>query len=141
MWFLHRKVILPTDNLIKQNWTGSKLCCFCDCKESIQHLFFDCPFVKNCSPYYLHDFRVGSTKKINNFFENWLKGIPKNELAQIMVGVCAVIYLDYLNTRNAFIFNKPKTHLFVQVTPMIVHRIRIWSCLQQEEQRIMGAIV
>ena len=43
MWFLHRKVILTKDNLIKRNWSGDKSCCFCDKEESIQHLFFDCP--------------------------------------------------------------------------------------------------
>jgi hypothetical protein len=46
MWFLHRKVILTKDNLIKRNWNGQESCCFCDNKESIQHLFFDCPLAK-----------------------------------------------------------------------------------------------
>jgi hypothetical protein len=41
IWFLHRKVILTKDNLIKRNWVGNKTCCFCDNKESIQHLFFN----------------------------------------------------------------------------------------------------
>jgi hypothetical protein len=35
MWFLHRKVLLNKDNLIKRNWTGNEKCCFCDNKESI----------------------------------------------------------------------------------------------------------
>jgi hypothetical protein len=40
MWFLYRKVILTKGNLIKRNWVGNETCCFCDNKESIQHLFF-----------------------------------------------------------------------------------------------------
>jgi hypothetical protein len=51
-------------------------------------------------------------KNINNLFGNWLKGIPKKELTQIRVGVCAVIWTMW-NTRNDFIFNKPKTHSFL----------------------------
>jgi hypothetical protein len=46
MWFLHRKVILTTDNLIKRNWNGQESCCFCDNMESIQHLLFDYLFAK-----------------------------------------------------------------------------------------------
>jgi hypothetical protein len=40
MWFLHRKVILTKDNLIKRNWHGNTKCSFCDHDETIQHLFF-----------------------------------------------------------------------------------------------------
>jgi hypothetical protein len=39
MWFLHRKVILTKDNLLKRNWIGNDSCCFYNNKESIQHLF------------------------------------------------------------------------------------------------------
>jgi hypothetical protein len=46
IWFLHWKVILTKDNLVKRNWNGHESCCFCDNKESIQHLFFDCPLAK-----------------------------------------------------------------------------------------------
>jgi hypothetical protein len=46
MWFFHRKVILTKDNLLKRNWNVNKSCCFCDAKESIQHLFFECPLAK-----------------------------------------------------------------------------------------------
>jgi hypothetical protein len=46
MWFVHRKVDLTKDSLIKQQWMGNDSCCFCDNKESIQHLFFQCPLAK-----------------------------------------------------------------------------------------------
>jgi hypothetical protein len=46
MWFLHKKVILTKDNLARRNWKGCKKCVFCDSLESINHLFFDCPFAK-----------------------------------------------------------------------------------------------
>jgi hypothetical protein len=46
MWFLHNKAILTKDNLAKRNWNGYKKCAFCDSEESINHLFFDCPFAR-----------------------------------------------------------------------------------------------
>jgi hypothetical protein len=107
MWFLHRKEILTKDNLLRCNWVGRESCCFCDEKESIQHLFFDCPFAKIIWHLIHISFGLSPPKNINYLFGNWLKGIPK-ELIQIRVGVCAVIWTMWKwNTRNDFIFNKP----------------------------------
>jgi hypothetical protein len=46
MWFLNKKVLLIRDNLAKMNWNGSTKCCFCDSKETVNHLFISCPFAK-----------------------------------------------------------------------------------------------
>ena len=45
-WYLQRGVILTEDNLIKQNWKGSKQCSFCHKDVIMQHLFFEC---RTCS--------------------------------------------------------------------------------------------
>jgi hypothetical protein len=34
-----KEVILTEDNLIKKDWKGVETCCFCNNKETIQHLF------------------------------------------------------------------------------------------------------
>jgi hypothetical protein len=52
-------------------------------------------------------FGLAPPKNITNLFGNWLKGIPKNDLILIRVGVCAIIW-DIWNTRNDWVFNKPK---------------------------------
>jgi hypothetical protein len=128
MLFLHRKEILMKDNLIRRNWVGRESCCFCDEKESTQHLFFDCPFAKIIWHLIHMTFGLSPLRNVNNLFGNWLKGIPKKELIQIRVRVCAVIWTMW-NTRNDFIFNKPKISLFLQVIPMVTHWIRMWSYL------------
>jgi hypothetical protein len=79
-------------------------------------------------------FGLAPPKNITNLFGNWLKGIPKKEL--IRVRVCAIIWTMW-NMRNDFIFNKPKTPLFLQVIPRVSHWIRTWSYLQQEEQQVV----
>jgi hypothetical protein len=135
MWFLHRKEILTKDNLIRCNWIGRESSCFCDEKESIQHLFFNCHFAKVILRLIHMTFGLSPPRNINNLFENWLKGIPKKELIQIRVGVCAVIWTMW-NIRNDFICNKPKKSSFLQVIPMVTHWIRMWSYLQQEEERV-----
>ena len=40
IWFFMKQVILTEDNLFKKNWKGVETCCFCNNKETIQHLFF-----------------------------------------------------------------------------------------------------
>jgi hypothetical protein len=107
MRFLYRKLILTKDNLTKRNWTGNEKCCFCDDKESIQHLFFECPFAKIIWCIIHMTFGLTPSKNVINLFGNWLKRIPKNDLVQIRVGVCAVIWTLW-DTRNDHILKNLK---------------------------------
>jgi hypothetical protein len=110
MWFLHRKVILTKDNLIKRNWNGNDSCCFCGNNESIQHLFFECPLAKLIWRIIHMTFGLEPPKNTTHRFGNWLKGISKKDLIQIRMGVCAIIWAIW-NTRNDCIFNKTKKKL------------------------------
>jgi hypothetical protein len=107
MWFLHQKVILTKDNLIRRQWISNEKCCFCDNKESIQHLFFECPLGKVIWRIIHVTFGLAPPKNITNLFGNWLKGIPKNDLIKVHVGVYDVIWAIW-NTQNDFVFNNPK---------------------------------
>ena len=120
MWFLYQKVILTKDNLAKRNWNGSKKCCFCDQDETIQHLFFSCPFAKMIWRIVHMAFNISTPTSINNMFGNWLLGVPRNEKVQIRVGVCALLWAIW-NIRNDYIFNRAKTTSFMQVIPLATH--------------------
>jgi hypothetical protein len=99
------KEILTKDDLAKRNWQGSKTCVFCNKDESIQHLFFKCPLVKNIWRIIFMTFSLSPPTNVNNLFGNWLSGIAKIDLVQIRVGVCAIIWAIW-NVRNDIIFNK-----------------------------------
>ena len=47
MWFVHKKVILTKDNLLKRQWNGCKRCAFCQSDETVEHLFIHCPVARN----------------------------------------------------------------------------------------------
>lgn len=46
MWLTPREVILTKDNLQRPNWKGNYSCAFWTYRESVDHLFFDCPTAK-----------------------------------------------------------------------------------------------
>lgn len=46
MWLLTQNRILIKDNLLDKEWTGSTQCHFCTQEETVDHLFIQCPFVR-----------------------------------------------------------------------------------------------
>jgi hypothetical protein len=111
MWFLQKKVILTKDNLIKRHWQGDEGCCFCDQKETVQHLFITCPFIRMIWRIVYMSFNIPPPFNITNLFGNWLNGVPKKDKAYIRVGVCAVLWAIW-KVRNDWIFNKKKLPSF-----------------------------
>jgi hypothetical protein len=72
---------------------------------------------------------------INNLFGNWLNGVSKSEKINLRVGTCAILWAIW-HVRNEFIFNKSHFSLFLQVIPLAIHWIRMWSYLQSAECRL-----
>jgi hypothetical protein len=42
MWLVENNAILTKDNMIKRRWAGDPLCQFCNERETVNHLFFEC---------------------------------------------------------------------------------------------------
>jgi hypothetical protein len=118
MWFLHCKVILTKDNLVKRSWQGCKSCSFCHKDETIQHLFFECSFAKIVWRIIHMSFGISPPTSVINMFGNWLAGIPKKELMQVRVGVCAIIWAMW-NVRNDFILANQRNHPFCRLFPWL----------------------
>jgi hypothetical protein len=68
MWFLNKKVLLTKDNLIKRKWQGNEKCCFCNQKETIQHLFIQCALAKMVWHIVHMSFGIIPPKKFNKPF-------------------------------------------------------------------------
>ena len=85
---------------------------FCDANETIQHLFIACPFA--CLIWRLVHliFNISPPTNIVNMFGNWLNGIDKKIKAQILVGVCALLWAMW-HVRNDYDFNKTGAPSFV----------------------------
>jgi hypothetical protein len=68
------------------------MCNFCHKDETIQHLFFDCSFAKIVWRIIHMTFGISPPTSVSNLFRNWLADIPKKELMQVRVGVCAILW-------------------------------------------------
>ena len=134
MWFLYNKVILTKDNLARRNWNGCKKCVFCDSEESIDHLFFTCPFAHFLWTIVQYTFNIVTPANSTNMFGNWLDGVEKDLKAQIRVGACALLWSIW-RCRNDIIFNNARNANFLQVIRMATHWIHEWAFLVPEPQR------
>ena len=134
MWFVHKQVILTKDNLAKRNLMGSARCSFCDCNETIRHLFLDCPLAKILWRSINIAFNISPPTSINMLFGTWLVGVNLDVARHIRVGVCALLWAVW-NCRNDLVFNRATNFHFLQVIFRATTLIRMWSLLTPTEAR------
>jgi hypothetical protein len=134
MWFLHNKVLLTKDNLVKRNWVGCSKCCFCGSQETIEHLFISCPFARLLWRIVNFAFDLPPPANVTNMFGNWLNGVDKKSKARIRIGVSALCWSIW-RCRNDIIFNKNKTFNLLQVIHMVAHWVQLWAFLLPQDQR------
>jgi hypothetical protein len=125
LWYLQRGVILTKDNLAKRNWVGSQKCCFCDCNETILHLFFDCQHAKTIRRAVRVATGLTPLRSVIHMLKHWLTGIQNKDKNLIFVGVVDVMWAIWC-THNDLIF---RTNNFV-----LLYRL-FWSLLQHEDTR------
>jgi hypothetical protein len=133
IWFLHQKVTLTKDNLVKRKCTGCTKCIFCGTHETIDHLFIACPFARLVWRVVHFTFNIPPSTSVNNLFGNWLNEIDKQTKARIRVGFCALVWAIW-NCRNDVVFNRNAKPNFSQVIHQAASSIHMWSYLLPPEQ-------
>ena len=136
MWFLHRKVLLTKDNLVKRNWTGCKKCVFCQSDETVEHLFISCQFTRDVWRLIHFTFNISPPTSVANLFGHWLDGVDKLTKARIRIGTCAFLWAIW-NCRNDVVFNTNRNAHFLQVVHQAVYWIHMWSFLLPQDQRTL----
>jgi hypothetical protein len=109
-WYVCRGVILTKDDLIKQNWHGSKTCVFCPQDEIIKHLFFQCNFARSIWSVIQEASGLHPPTSITNIFGNWLHDINYKYRILLRVGAIALIWSLWL-CRNDKVFNNKYSSL------------------------------
>jgi hypothetical protein len=98
-------VILTKDNLLKRNWKGNDKCCFCNNKETIQHLFFEWHVACFIWRFVHIAFGLQPPRDITSFFQTWLQQVDSKLGHQIRVGA-SIIFCSIWLTKNDVIFDK-----------------------------------
>jgi hypothetical protein len=104
LWLLYREVILIKDNLVKRNWHGNIMCCFCDSFETIQHLFFDYVLTKFIWRVIQITFGLSTPMNIKHVFGGWVQRM--NERQKVTIYRNGVMFWSIRLSRNDKVFNK-----------------------------------
>ena len=130
MWYLKRGVILTKDNLIRRNWNGNKLCCFCSSDETIQHLFFDCHVAKLLWRVVQYIFDLSPPQSITHLFGNWLRSVGTKLKRKLLTGASTLCWAIWLS-RNDIVFDRSPSKTYMQVLYRGTHWLRLWARLQR----------
>ena len=114
MWYLIKGVVLTKDNLAKRNWEGTKKCSFCNCDETIQHLFFGCGYADFIWRLIDFKFNIKRPRNVVHMFGSWLNGIDMHLKNHILAGASAMCWAIWLS-RNDIVFDKSPMKSKMQV--------------------------
>jgi hypothetical protein len=92
LWYIHQGVILTKDNLVKRKWKGSSKCSYCNCNESIDHLFFKCCFARFVWRLVEICTRITMPQNVAHYFWLWIKGAGSSVKKIISMGGAAVLW-------------------------------------------------
>jgi hypothetical protein len=130
LWYMRRGVILTKDNLAKRNWQGSVRCCFCHNDETIQHLFFKCPFARAIWSIVQVATNLYLPQSVSNLFGTWLWGLDKEQKLLALTGAAAICWAIW-RCRNDIVFDRKIMNDPSQVIYSATHWLRTWNILQK----------
>jgi hypothetical protein len=133
LWLLYRVAILTKDNLVKRNWHENEMCSFCNNKETIQHLFFDCAFAKFVWRVVYLVAGLPPPNNIRHMFGSWVCNMNKNDRHIFLVGVGTMLCAIWLSC-NDVVFDKIPISSSMQVIFRGMHWTRTCATFQKEVQ-------
>ena len=136
IWFLIKGVILTKDNLKKRKWKGDDRCCFCDNKETIQHLFFNCHVAKFVWRVCQVAFNLEPPKDVIDLFRLWDAQTDQHQHLRYLIcmGSSAILWSIWL-FRNEGIFDKKQLYSYLQVVFRTTYWTRFWITLQKKNDK------
>lgn len=107
IWFVHKRVVLTKDNLIKRRRVGCSKCCYCDQNKTIRHLFLDCSIAKLLWHTLHIAFNITPSTNINMLFRTWLSGVNGTMAYHIWIGICALLWAYGTLEMTWFLMTRP----------------------------------
>jgi hypothetical protein len=111
LWYLRQGVVLTKDNFAKRKWKGGTECCICGEYETIQHLFFECPIVRQVWSTISITFDIKKARSMNDIFGPWIKSFSVKHKKLVSLGVEAMCWALWLS--RIMLFSKDKNLIHV----------------------------
>jgi hypothetical protein len=105
IWYLRKGVVLTKNNLAKRRWKGSLKCCYCNMDESIQHLFFNCPYARLVWKIIQVSFNISPLLNMHHMFNGWVQGIYKKLMYKTLIVARTLCWATWLSRKNV-VFDK-----------------------------------
>jgi hypothetical protein len=107
--------------------------CFCSKKETIQHLFFGCHFVKFIWRSIHVIFGIREPINVSDLQYNWLLNIESSHRTKMLTGAVAICWEIWLS-RNDTVFDKCSPKTYMQVLFRGTYWYHLWALLQRREE-------
>jgi hypothetical protein len=120
LWLLYREAILTKDNLVKRNWNGNIMCCFCNQLETIRHLLFDCILAKFSWRVIQLTFGLTKSHDIRHVYGGWSQNMDAKIKRILFVGIGTMLWSTWLS-RSDIVFNKKLILFYMQVMFRVTH--------------------
>lgn len=132
MWLVLQDAILTKDNLIKRKWKGDTKCAFCPEKESVTHLFFECPSAKYV--WSLLAFSLGTDCRPGDFnqYNFWIQKTLPQCPSMHFVGLAAVCW-GIWRMRNDICFEKKQIKSPTEIVCLICSFLTYWTGLLKKD--------
>ena len=108
---------------------GNQQCCFCHENETIQHLFFDCRFMRMVWASVYAAWGISKPRNMANMFGSRLNRVPKDFKPLVLMGAAALCWSVWLCRNGVMFVNKQPS--FLQVIFSTTHWLRTWAILQR----------
>ena len=92
LWYLQKGVLLTKDNLRRKKWKGSQKCSYCNCNDTIKHLFFDCQHAKVIWRTVQVATGLTPPRSVTHMLGNWLQNFNAQEAFTILTGTAALCW-------------------------------------------------
>jgi hypothetical protein len=131
-WILSKNKLLTRDNLGKRRKVENDLCLFCDEKESVQHLFFDCVVSKQLWCCLSKIFQVHLGDSLDSVGRFWLS----NKQNGVLNMVSSAAFWSVWKLRNDICFQRTKWKGMDILLHKVASLVQNWIILCREEKRV-----
>lgn len=125
LWLLFHNKIMTRDNLNKRNMKKPEECVFCLCKESVQHLFFECIVAKNIWNTLNLFFGRNLGSDFISIASLWVAGKKLDVINSVIAAVLWALWKH----RNSMIFYGSPWISLNQIWWLVLRLIRKWEVI------------